>query len=119
MIKQYHLETEMLSAAATLRQPLVERAHFDPTNPDHLASLDAYLQTGNWGAVQFFPELPFVEVPITVLTKFAMHQRKVRSETEAERKVRVATKPLIVRQAPETREQKQERLLRASALMKA
>jgi len=109
----------MISAAASLRQPLIERVCFDPTDPTHLESLDVYLKTGNWGAVQFFPELPFVEVPITVLTKFALHVRKVSLETDSERRARMVAKNLAVPTEPETKEQKQERLKRASDMMKA
>lgn len=105
----------MLTTATSLRRPIVERQLFDPTNPDHLESLDTYLRTGNWGEVQFFAELPYVEVPITVLMKFAMYERGVSAETEAERQVRFATKNLVQR-VEESRRERRTRLRAATAL---
>lgn len=105
----------MLNAAASLRQSLIERAVFDPTNQEHLESLDAYLRTGNWGAIQFLPELPFVEVPITVLTKFAMHQRKVHGESAVERAARISQKTNLVQfSSGETSQEKADRLKKSS-----
>lgn len=104
----------MLSTASSLRRPLVERQYFDPTNPKHLESLDTFLKTGNWGEVQFYAELPFVEVPITVLTKFAMYERGVAAETAEERAARLATKCLIEPKGPETNGQRRKRLAAAN-----
>lgn len=103
----------------TLRRPLVERQYFDPTNEEHLASMDCFLRTGNWGAVQFYPELPFIEVPATVLTKFACHQRGVALETDIERAGRLATKELVPAVAPETRIERRRRLNAANAKITA
>lgn len=80
----------------------VKREKFDPTNAAHLESLTAYLRTGNWGDIQFYPELPFIEVPITVLTKFAAHHLKAVPETIMERDARLATKNLVQPQRPMT-----------------
>lgn len=104
----------MLSTASSLRRPLVERQYFDPTNPKHLESMDTFLKTGNWGEVQFYAELPFVEVPITVLTKFAMYERGVSIETPEERAVRMAGKKLIQQADPESRGQRRKRLAAAN-----
>lgn len=106
-----------LNTASSLRSPLIAREYFDPTNPAHLESLDVYLKTGNWGAVQFYAELPFVEVPVTVLTKFAMYERGVRAETQTERAGRLATKTLVKEPAPETKIQRRKRLADASAMV--
>lgn len=80
----------------------VKREKFDPTNQAHLDSLAAYLRTGNWGDIQFYPELPFIEVPITVLTKFAMHHLKAKPESAIERDARLSTKNLVQPQRPMT-----------------
>lgn len=104
----------MLNTAASLRHPLIERHVFDPTDPTHLESMDTFLRTGNWGAVQFFPELPFVEVPITVLTKFAMHQRKLSVESSSERRDRLAAKNLVHGQVVESKADRKKRLELAS-----
>ena len=103
----------MLNTSATLRHPLVKRHTFDPTDPTHLESMDVFLKTGNWGSVQFYPELPFVEVPITVLTKYALHQRKVQVENATERSSRLATKNLSV-PVVETKEARTQRLAASS-----
>lgn len=105
----------MLNTAATLRRPVVERHFFDPTNTQHLRSLDTFLKTGNWGDVQFYPELPFVEVPITVLTKFALHERKVEIESSAERQERFAAKNLVAKLSAEGKDEHEQRLARSSA----
>ena len=108
----------MLNTAASLRAPLVKREIFDPVNPHHLASLDVFLKTGNWGNVQFFAELPFVEVPITVLTKYALWCRAVQPETATERAARMAAKNLVV-PTRESKEDHKTRLDTASAKIKA
>jgi hypothetical protein len=77
------------------RAQLVNRQLFDPTNEAHLISLKNYLRTGNWGDVQFFAELPFVEVPITVLTKYAQHLLDVVPETVREKDARMNEKRVI------------------------
>lgn len=103
----------MLNIAASLRKSFVEREFFDPTNEKHLASLDVFLKTGNWGNVQFYPELPFIEVPITVMTKYALHLRGVTPETAEEHTARLASKNLVVPKK-ETKDERKERLAQAS-----
>ncbi len=51
----------------------VRREHFDPRNKEHQRSLKTFLNTGNWGTVQFFAEHPYVTVPETVMRKFCLH----------------------------------------------
>jgi hypothetical protein len=76
------------------RAQLVNRELFDPTDASHVASLMVFLQTGDWGEMQFYPELPYIEVPMTVLTKYACHTLGVQREGQAEREARLAaTKP--------------------------
>lgn len=50
----------------------VRREVFDPANPAHLKSYKQFLETGNWGDIQFFTEHPKQTVPATVEYKFAM-----------------------------------------------
>jgi hypothetical protein len=56
-----------------LTKALVQREKFDPLNKEHLKSLDKFVNTGSWGHVKFCAELPYVEVPMTVLMKYAKH----------------------------------------------
>jgi len=75
----------------------VPREFFDPTNERHLASMDAFIKTGNWGNVQFYPELPYAEVPMTVLMKHAEHVRGIKRETEEARQARLSSeKPNLI-----------------------
>lgn len=107
----------MLNTAASLRKPLVEREFFNPADERHLASLDVFLKTGNWGDIQFYPELPFIEVPVTVLTKFAMYARGVAPETMSEQTERLAKKTLSPVRF-ETKEDRVARLARSNDLLK-
>lgn len=80
-----------------LRQArLVSREVFDPTNPTHMESFKTFLRTGNWGEVQFWPELPYVEVPMTVMMKFILHTLQLQPESPQERVARIASKPNLV-----------------------
>lgn len=54
----------------------IPRAEFDPTNKVHCESLHRFLQTGNWGKIQFEAEFPYVTVPETVMRKFCEHMLK-------------------------------------------
>lgn len=108
----------MLNTAASLRKPLVEREFFNPDDPRHLASLDVFLKTGNWGDIQFYPELPFIEVPITVLTKFAMHARVVAPESATEREERISKKTLTPLKF-DSKEDRTTRLAYSNDLLKA
>jgi hypothetical protein len=74
-----------------LRRAFVTRQEFDPTNIEHIASLKCFVSTGNWGEMQFFAELPFIEVPTTVLMKYVQHQLGVSLETASERNTRLAS----------------------------
>ena len=54
-----------------LNRSFVARVNFDPKKSKHRDSLKRFLETGNWGEVQFFAEAPYVTVPETVLRKMA------------------------------------------------
>jgi hypothetical protein len=83
-----------------LRQArLVSREIFDPTNQEHMESFKTFLRTGNWGEVQFWPELPYIEVPMTVMMKYVLHTLQLKPETAAERATRIAAKPNLVTNA--------------------
>lgn len=74
---------DFLNRSTILRRAAINRQNFDPTNEQHLASLKLFIQTGNWGDVQFFCEFPFSDVPMTVLMKFAgMHLNAHRKTSE-------------------------------------
>lgn len=79
------------------RAHLVNRQIFDPANEQHVDSLRHYLRTGNWGDIQFYEEVPFVEVPATVLTKYAQHMLSVTRETQQEREQRQSQNPKLIR----------------------
>ena len=96
----------------------VPRETFDPTNPLHIESFKHFVRTGNWGDVQFFTELPYIEVPMTVLMKFAMHALQVERESTDEKTKRLAGKNLIQFPKPETAEDKAARRQAANALLK-
>ncbi len=75
---------DFLSKSTILRRASVNRQHFDPTDPEHLESLKTFIETGNWGKVQFFCEYPFTDVPMTVLVKFAGRALDARRMTAKE-----------------------------------
>lgn len=83
-----------------LKQPLIDRQKFDPLNESHLASFQVFVRTGNWGDIQFFTELPYNEVPMTVLMKYAEHMCGVSREKVAERNARIDAKPGIMHLPP-------------------
>lgn len=94
----------------TLKKTFVKREYFDPTNPEHIESFKCFISTGNWGDIQFHAELPYIEVPITVLMKFALYQLKAQRETPDERDVRLAKKNLVPWDTIETRKEQRQRL---------
>ena len=63
--------TDFLGNSGILRNARLPREEFNPNNRDHLQSLRSFLDTGNWGAVQFYCEAPCLNVPETVLRKIA------------------------------------------------
>ena len=105
----------MLTGSHVLRQSQAKREYFDPSNQAHLDSMDVFLRTGNWGAVQFYPELPFIEVPATVLAKYTMFIRGVQRENADEHAARLSAKPLVVPTPPESAESRKARLAKVSA----
>lgn len=64
-----------------LTHSLFKREIFNPKNTKHLKSFDHFVKTGIWGDIKFHAELPYVEVPTTVLMKYAQSQRKVVRQT--------------------------------------
>jgi hypothetical protein len=76
--------SDFLSKSTILRRAGVNRQFFDPDNPDHVDSLRTFINTGNWGAVQFYCEFPFTDVPMTVLMKFAGSRIGARRQTAEE-----------------------------------
>lgn len=75
--------------------PFVRREKFDPANEEHLASFKIFIETGNWGDVQFHAELPFIEVPMTVLMKFAGHHLNAKRESASQAAKRIAAKNVL------------------------
>jgi len=61
-------------SASSLRNSGISRVVFDPGNTLHVQSLEKFLNTGSWGWLQFHIEGPYVDVPSTVLNKFARAQ---------------------------------------------
>ena len=59
-------------SSRVLSEPQVRRESFDSKNKEHRASLKKFIETGNWGDVQFFAEYPYVTVPETVFRKFTL-----------------------------------------------
>jgi hypothetical protein len=81
----------------TLRRVIVKREEFDPYNKKHIQSLESFIRTGSWGSVQFFAELPHVEVPMTVLMKFVQHTLGVVPEGAKERSTRLSTQTAFLK----------------------
>ena len=77
------------------RHRLVNRQFFDPTNEEHVDSLKVFLRTGNWGDIQFHDELPYIDVPMTVMMKYMRHQLNVTPETADEQRARFAANPRL------------------------
>lgn len=86
----------MTTLFAQTRSPIT-RVQFDPTNQEHLASMDQFNRTGNWGSIQFLAEWPFLDVPSTVTAKFVDHVRGVVRETELDRQKRFDANPNLIR----------------------
>lgn len=74
---------------------LVQREYFNPELDRHVESLRVFLATGNWGEVQFYPEVPFIEVPMTVMMKYLRHALNVQHETAAETSARLREKGVL------------------------
>lgn len=99
------------------KSTLVVREDFDPTNAAHVESLKVFLRTGNWGDVQFYPQLPFIEVPMTVLFAYTSHVLDVERETDVEKAERLATKHLTP--TPKVLPRKERDAIKAEALAAA
>lgn len=103
------------------RAHLVKREIFDPTNKEHVESFKIFLRTGNWGDVQFWPEVPYTEAPATVMAKYARFVLNVKAQTDEERVAALAARGVIVFPKPKSRAEREaagvERLVVANALM--
>lgn len=99
------------------RARLVNREIFNPTNAAHLQSLKIFLATGNWGAVQFYPEAPFTEAPATVLTKYARFVLDVTVQSDAERAASLAARGVLPFPRTLTRDEREHEA--AASLAKA
>lgn len=64
---------DVLANSTILRENRIPRVFFDPSNLEHVQSLNAFLDTGVWGKIQFYVEGPCTTVPETVLRKVAKH----------------------------------------------
>lgn len=61
---------DFLSKSASLRRHRMKRVFFDPAVPSHIDSMKHYMNTGMW-LTQFYPEDPYIDVPMTVFRKYA------------------------------------------------
>ena len=75
-----YTSTQINTGSRILNTPTVRREKFEPSNIEHRASLKKFIETGNWGEVQFFPEYPCVTVPETVFRKFSLAMIDMLSE---------------------------------------
>lgn len=98
------------------RTQVVRREIFDPRDKEHLESFKTFLRTGNWGVVQFYPELPYIEVPMTVLMKYSTHMLKVTTETRIQRQDRIDTLSLTYLATPSQADQ-QDAIARSNKLI--
>lgn len=62
--------SDFLVKSSALRRHGLTREYFDPANPKHVASMKHYMETGSY-TVQFYPEDPFIDVPMTMFRKYA------------------------------------------------
>lgn len=92
--------SDCLNLSTLLRRQSVNRVFFDPSLQSHLDSLDVFLRTGNWGEVQFYCEHPYIDVPMTVLMKFARYQQRIKRESGQERALRVSQMPNMIEPTP-------------------
>lgn len=104
-------------SSSIFNAPIIHREHFDPTKEAHIKSMKYFIQTGNWGAVQFLPELPYIEVPMTVLMKFAEHMTNVKRESSAERGARIGSYPNVIQFTLDRLTPAQERMNRSAELV--
>lgn len=95
----------------------VRREQFDPTNEEHIASFKVFIRTGNWGAVQFYAEQPFTEVPMTVLMRFCQHSLSTIREDPTETRQRLEAKTLIPMPTSMSNDQRAAALARSNELL--
>jgi len=80
---------DFMSRSTILRKHGVARTFFNPADPLHCASLKHFMEHGSW-TVQFYPEFPYTEVPMTVFAKFAEYHLKVKTKSSATRAAEAA-----------------------------
>lgn len=98
---------------------LVQREIFNPKSKRHVDSFKVFLKTGNWGAVQFFPEVPYIEVPMTVMVKYLRHTLGIQVETAAELAERMTTHNIKPFPASQTKQDQMAALVHSNELMNA
>ena len=76
--------SDFLVKSSALRRHGLTREFFNPTNPVHIASMKHYMETGSY-TVQFYPEDPFIDVPMTMFRKYAGHHLNLRVTTAQKR----------------------------------
>jgi hypothetical protein len=98
---------------------VVRREVFNPKLKRHVDSLKAFLSTGSWGDVKFYPELPYIEVPMSVMVKYLRYSLKVDVETAAAMAERMAAKNVVTETPAPTKEERAAALAYSNELMKA
>ena len=73
--------TDFMIQAASLRRHGMKRAFFDPSVPSHIESMKHYMEHGTW-LTQFYPEDPYIDVPMTVFRKYAGYQLDILVTTQ-------------------------------------
>lgn len=64
---------DFMNRSSVLQRHGNSRVSFDPTNEAHVASFKKFIQTGNWGDVQFYTEFPYTDAPTTVSMRLHEH----------------------------------------------
>lgn len=85
---------DFLNNSSSLRKHSIERTNFDPNHIAHIASLRKFIETGNWGDIQFFCESPYTDVPTTVLMKYCSYQLNVQRFSLSQQSEYLANKKL-------------------------
>lgn len=74
-----------MSNSINLQKHGIKRVNFNPKDAAHLRSMKTFIESGNWGKVQFLPEFPYNDVPTTILMKFATYSLKANTATRMNR----------------------------------
>lgn len=100
------------------RARLVNREIFDPTNEAHIESFKIFLRAGNWGDIQFYPEVPYTEAPATVMAKFSRHVLNIVPEAAVARSERLAARGILQMAPTESAEIRAARIARANDMVR-